>query len=90
MVIVSALNAIRMTQTMSEYRYPYHINIFFDFQDGDYIADVPDFKYISAFGDTPEEALREVLIALESTIAVYREEGKPLPEAKYRPDYIAQ
>ena len=72
-----------------EYRYPYHINIFFDPEDGDYIADVPDFRYVSAFGATPEEALREVLIALEAAIAVYREQGKPLPEPKYRPDYIA-
>ncbi len=75
---------------MSEKRYPYHINIFFDSEDGDYIADVPDFKYISAFGDTPEEALREVLIALESAIEMFESEGKPLPEAKYRPDYILQ
>lgn len=74
---------------MSEKRHPYHINIFFDHEDGDYIADVPDFKYVSAFGDTPEEALREVLIALESAIEMFEEEGKPLPEAKYRPDYIA-
>lgn len=37
---------------MSEKRYPYHINIFFDPEDGDYIVDVPDFKYVSAFGDT--------------------------------------
>lgn len=68
--------------------YPYHINIFYDAEDGDYIADVPDFKYISAFGATPEEALREVLIALEMTIEQFEEDGKPLPEAKYRPAYI--
>jgi predicted RNase H-like HicB family nuclease len=49
-------------------RYPYHINIFYDPEDGDYIADIPDFKFISAFGDTPEEALHEVLIALEMAI----------------------
>jgi predicted RNase H-like HicB family nuclease len=55
--------------------------------DGDYIADVPDFKYISAFGDTPEEALHEVLIALESAIETLRQQGKPLPEAIYRPAY---
>lgn len=74
----------------SESRYPYHINIFFDPDDGDYIADVPDFKYVSAFGDTPEEALREVLIALEMAIEVLQEQGKPLPEATYRPAYIAE
>ncbi|MEQ8675574.1 MAG: type II toxin-antitoxin system HicB family antitoxin [Aggregatilineales bacterium] len=72
----------------SETLYPYHINIFYDADDGDYIADVPDFKFISAFGDTPQDALREVLIALEMTIEVYKEQGKPLPEAKYRPEYI--
>lgn len=66
-------------------RYPYHINISFDPEDGDYIADVPDFSYVSAFGDTPEEALREVLIALEMTIEAFKEQGKPLPEATYRP-----
>jgi len=74
----------------SETHYPYHINIFFDPDDGDYIADVPDFKIVSAFGDTPEAALREVLIALAMTIEVYQEQGKPLPEAKYRPAPIAE
>lgn len=72
-----------------ETNYPYHINIFFDVEDGDYIADVPDFQYVSAFGDTPEDALREVLIALEMTIDLYKEQGKALPEAKYRPAYLA-
>lgn len=75
---------------MSEKRYPYHINIFFDPDDGDYIADVPDFEMCSAFGDTPEDALREVLIALEAIIEVYQEQGKALPEARYRPEYIPQ
>jgi predicted RNase H-like HicB family nuclease len=69
---------------------PYHINIFYDSEDGDYIADVPDFKFISAFGNTPEEALHEVLIALESAIEVLQEQGKPLPEAIYRPAYLTE
>lgn len=38
---------------------------FFDAENGDYIADMPDFKVVSAFGERAEEALREVLIALE-------------------------
>ena len=74
----------------NERHYPYHINIFFDADDGDYIADVPDFKYLSAFGDTPEAALREVLVALEMAIEVLQEQGKPLPAAKYRPAYITE
>ena len=62
----------------------------FDPVDANYIADVPDFKYISAFGETPEEALHEVLIALEMTVEVYREQGKALPAAKYRPAPIVE
>ena len=41
----------------------YHINIFYSEEDEGYIADVPDLKFCSAFGETPEEALKEVLIA---------------------------
>ncbi len=41
----------------------YHINIFYSNQDEGYIADIPDLKYCSAFGETPESALQEVQIA---------------------------
>jgi predicted RNase H-like HicB family nuclease len=39
----------------------YHINVFFSDEDGGYVADVPDLAHCSAFGETPEEALAEVL-----------------------------
>src|SRR5258708_6066972 len=57
----------------------YHINIFYSEEDEGYIADIPDLKYCSAFGDTPEEALREVLIAKASWLEAARTEGKPIP-----------
>ncbi len=38
----------------------YHINIFYSEEDGGYIADIPDLEACSAFGATPEDALREV------------------------------
>ncbi len=41
----------------------YHINIFWSEEDGGYIADIPDLEACSAFGATPEEALREVQFA---------------------------
>ena len=41
----------------------YHINIFFSEEDDGYIADIPDLKDCSAFGNTPEEALAEVKLA---------------------------
>lgn len=79
-----------MNCMMSENRYRYHINIFYSVEDQAFIADIPDLKYCSAHGDTPQEALAEVLIALESVIEMFEEDGRPLPEVKYRPDYIAQ
>ncbi len=33
------------------------INIFYSEENGGYIADIPDLKYCSAFGETEEEAL---------------------------------
>jgi predicted RNase H-like HicB family nuclease len=41
----------------------YHINIFYSEEDEGYIADIPDLKHCSAFGQTPKEALAEVEIA---------------------------
>ena len=41
----------------------YHINIFYSEEDEGYIADIPDLKTCSAFGETPNEALKQVLIA---------------------------
>ena len=67
-----------------EYR-DYHINIFWSDEDECYVADVPDLKFCSAFGDTPEEALAEVLVAKELWLEVARDEGKAVPPARYRP-----
>lgn len=63
----------------------YHINIFYSKEDEGYIADIPDLKFCSAFGNTPEEALREVLIARDQWLNAAKKEHKPLPRPKYRP-----
>jgi predicted RNase H-like HicB family nuclease len=63
----------------------YHINIFYSEEDEGYIADIPYLKYCSAFGDTPEEALREVLIAKAAWLEAARTEGKPIPLPRYKP-----
>lgn len=63
----------------------YHINIFFSDEDGCYIADVPDLESCSAFGETPEEALREVKRAKEAWLEAAREARKPIPPPRYRP-----
>lgn len=63
----------------------YHINIFYSPDDEGFIADIPDFEMCSAFGSTPEEALREVLIARDAILEDMRERGLPPPEPRYRP-----
>ncbi|HRN68982.1 MAG TPA: type II toxin-antitoxin system HicB family antitoxin [Promineifilum sp.] len=63
----------------------YHINIFWSEEDGEYIADVPDLKYCSASGATPNEALREVLEAKLLWLEAAAEKGLPIPEPRYRP-----
>jgi len=62
----------------------YHINIFYSEEDESWVADIPDLRYCSAFGDTPEEALREALTAKEAWLEASRDEGKPIPMPKYR------
>jgi predicted RNase H-like HicB family nuclease len=63
----------------------YHINIFYSQEDECYIADIPDLKYCSAHGATPQEALAEVLIAKEAWLDVAREQGLPIPKPRYKP-----
>ena len=63
----------------------YHINIFYSEEDEGYIADIPDLVACSAFGETPEDALREIQEAKELWIEAAQAEGKPIPQPKYRP-----
>ena len=63
----------------------YHINLFFSEEDGGYIADIPDLDSCSAFGETPEEALQEVQRAKAAWLEAARQNGKPIPQPKYRP-----
>lgn len=63
----------------------YHINIFYSDEDEGYIADIPDLKGCSAFGSTPEEALKEVLLAKSAWIETAMAEGISVPSPRYRP-----
>ncbi|MEP7284507.1 MAG: type II toxin-antitoxin system HicB family antitoxin [Chloroflexota bacterium] len=56
----------------------YHVNIF-------YSEDIPDFGMCSGFGDSPQEALEQVLLAKAAIIETIREKGLPIPEPRYRP-----
>lgn len=63
----------------------YHINLFYSDEDRGYIADIPDLSGCSAFGPTPEKALKEVQIARRAWIRSARKIGKSIPKPRYRP-----
>ena len=63
----------------------YHKNIFYSEDDAGYIADIPDLQACSAFGDTPDEALKEVQKAKSLWLEAASAEGKEIPPPKYRP-----
>jgi predicted RNase H-like HicB family nuclease len=65
----------------------YAIIVFWSDEDGAWIADVPDLKSCSALGDTPEEAVAEVRVAMEAWLAAARDAGHPIPKAHYRPHF---
>jgi predicted RNase H-like HicB family nuclease len=63
----------------------YHINVFYSEEDEGWIADIPDLQHCSAFGATPEEAVREVALAKEAWLEATRSSGRPIPKPLYRP-----
>jgi len=63
----------------------YHINIFYSSEDKGYIGDIPDLKYCSAFGHTPDEALKNVIEAKKVWLESARKNKKTIPKPQYRP-----
>lgn len=63
----------------------YHINVFWSKEDACYVADIPDLRFCSALGDTPEEAIREVLRAKKAWLAAAKKRHQPIPKPRYRP-----
>jgi predicted RNase H-like HicB family nuclease len=74
---------------MTEATARYDINLFWSAEDGCWVADVPDLRFCSAFGDSPEAAVREVQLAVQAWLASAREHGDPIPEPRYRPAIYA-
>ncbi len=58
----------------------YSFRVQYSEEDGGYIALSPEFPGLSAFGETPEEAIRESATALELLIEADSEQKKALPE----------
>lgn len=62
--------------------YKYTITIFWSKEDQAYIAKVEELKGCSAFGETREEALKEINIAMDLWLKVAKEHGDEIPLPK--------
>ena len=68
----------------------YSINIIWSDEDEAYIATIPEFPGLSAFGETEEEAIKEAKIALEGFIKVFEEDGCTIPEPQTLSEFSGQ
>lgn len=69
-----------MNKERVTFMFKYAIEIFFSEDDEGYIAVVPELEGCSAFGKTPNEALDEVMDAIQSWLDYSREMGWEIPE----------
>ena len=60
--------------------YKYAIEIFYSEEDGGYIATVPELAGCSAFWETEEDALREVMTAIDLWLETARNMGRTIPQ----------
>jgi predicted RNase H-like HicB family nuclease len=67
----------------------YHINVFWYPDDGCWIADVPDLRLCSAHGNTPVQAVAEVMTAIDLWLEAARAADQPIPEPRYSPALYA-
>jgi len=61
----------------------YTLNVFLD-DDGEYLAHFVEIPNVSAFGESAEEALRELQIAWEGVKESYQKHGEAIPVAPAR------
>ena len=65
------------------------VNLFLD-EDGEYLAHFVEMPNVSAFGESPEEALKELTTAWEGMKESYRKRGESIPIAPARKEYSGQ
>ena len=67
----------------------YTVNMFLD-EDGEYLAHFVEMPNVSAFGESPESALKELATAWEGIKESYQKHDEPFPAAPARREYYRQ
>ncbi len=70
--------------------FPYSINLIWSDEDKGYIATIPEFKNLSAFGATRDEALKEAETVLEGYLETLKEENLAIPQPEKISEYSGQ
>jgi antitoxin HicB len=68
----------------------YSVVMAWSLEDGGYIAAIPELPNLSAFGETAEEAAREVEVAAEGYLDALGESGSPAPAPQELPSFSGQ
>lgn len=58
----------------------YAIEIFYSEEDEGYIAIIPELPSCSAYGETEEDALKEVMVAMDLWLKTAKKEGMKIPQ----------
>jgi predicted HicB family RNase H-like nuclease len=67
----------------------FSVSVFLD-DDGEYLAHFLEMPNISAFAETPEQALQELEVAWEGVKESYKKNGEPIPVAPSRKEYTGR
>lgn len=67
----------------------YTVNVFLD-EDGEYLAHFVEMPNVSAFGESPEEAIGELANAWEGVKESYQKHSEPVPLAPAKKKYSGQ
>lgn len=70
--------------------FKYSINLLWSESDDCYIATISEFPGLSAFGETPEKAVKEAEIAAKGFLEVYKEDGNAIPEPELLENFSGQ
>ena len=62
----------------------YHINIYWSDEEDCFVGDIPDLKHCTGQGDTPEEALEDLLETRGAWLDSWISAGKDMPVPSYR------
>jgi predicted HicB family RNase H-like nuclease len=66
------------------------IHLFYDDHDQDWVAHFLELPTVSAFGDSPNQALEQLQEAWQGVKASYQKEGEEIPVAPSRKTYSGQ